>query len=215
MSTAAVYISLIFLLLQGLVSPCDVRAGEGALLFREYCAGCHGVAGKGGRAPALNKKGLLATADLDYFANTIRFGRPIRGCPSFDGKMAEGDILEIARYIESWRNGKLLKAPDHDVTPRNDERGREIFILCGGCHGVEGEGAMGPPLMDPGLLKSASDTVLRRTIMYGRPGTPMKGYLEGMGGLAVLTVDEIDRLIAYIRYRQKLKEEGGPEDPGP
>jgi len=62
---------------------------------------------------------------------------------------------------------------------------------------------MGPPLLDPGLLKSISDTVLRRTIMYGRPGTPMKGFLKGQGGLAFLSEEDIDDLIAYIRFRQE------------
>lgn len=62
---------------------------------------------------------------------------------------------------------------------------------------------MGPPLLDPGFLESISDTELRRTIMWGRPGTPMKGYLKGMGGLAELAPSEIDEIISYMRYRQK------------
>lgn len=198
-------ICALFILLPFFLPP-TIYGENGASLFQKHCSECHGNEGRGGKAPALKKEGLLVTADIDYFANSIRFGRPIRGCPSFRGKVREDDIIRIASYIKGWQKGEMLEAPDHDVQAGDNKRGREIFAICGGCHGVEGEGAMGPPLMDPGLLKSASDTVLRRTIMYGRPGTPMKGYLSGMGGLAVLTVEEIDQLIAYIRYREKMIE---------
>ena len=179
---------------------------RGVALYLEYCSQCHGSDGEGGRGAVLKKEGFLVTVDEDYLVKTMRFGRPTRGCPSFEGKLSREDMMAIALYIKSWQKGELLPAPTHSVEPRYTRRGEEIFILCGGCHGLEGEGAMGPPLLDPGLLKSATDTVLRRTIMHGRPGTPMKGYLEGKGGLAVLTPREIDLVIAYIRYREKNME---------
>ncbi|MBI5232749.1 MAG: cytochrome c [Deltaproteobacteria bacterium] len=176
---------------------------EGRGLYLENCSSCHGHDGQGANAPALRKEGLLATVDTDYFVNTMNYGRPIRGCPSFEKRMTPAEMEKVAFYIKGWQKGETLSAPTHVVVPKDTQRARDIFILCGGCHGLEHEGAMGPPLLDPGFLLSVSDTALRRTIMYGRPGTPMKGYLEGMGGLAELTPEEIDGLIAYIRYRER------------
>lgn len=172
-------------------------------LYQKFCSSCHGEEGLGSSAPALNKDGLLRTVDETYFINSIRNGRPMRGCPSFDKKISADEARLLARFIKGWQKEKTLKAPAHDVSPKKTERGEDLFQLCGGCHGLEGEGAMGPPLLDPGFLKSISDTELRRTIMWGRPGTPMKGYLKGKGGLATLTEKEIDEIISYIRYRQK------------
>lgn len=182
----------------------DAFAGtSGPALYLENCSKCHGQGGEGGKGPMLRKQGLLRTVGSGYFVRTMRHGRPILGCPSFEGKLNEAEMTSIASHIESWQEGADLEAPSHDVAPLFSETGERLFSLCGGCHGLEGEGAMGPPLLDPGLLKSISDTELRRTIMWGRPGTPMKGYLKDMGGLAVLNADEVDDIISYIRFRQK------------
>jgi cytochrome c oxidase cbb3-type subunit 3 len=177
--------------------------GSGARLFEVHCAGCHGKGGEGRSAPALRKEGLLITVEQGYFSKSIKAGRKIRGCPPFKGVIPAEGIEKIASHIKSWQEGKTLEAPSHDVGPSYTEQGERLFALCGGCHGHEGEGAMGPPLLDPGFLESISDAELRRTIMHGRPGTPMKGYLKGKGGLAELTPEEIDGIISYMRHRQK------------
>lgn len=182
--------------------PASVFAEPGAVLFRQYCSECHGEGGRGGKGPALNKEGLLRTVGIAYLINSITLGRTILGCPSYGGSIPAEEIKEIAVYIKGWQKGEMLPAPEHDVEPKKTARGEDLFTLCGGCHGLEGEGAMGPPLLDPGFLASVSDTDLRRTVMWGRPGTPMKGYLKGQGGLATLTEEEIDEIISYIRYRE-------------
>ncbi len=192
----------VILALSLMLVPACVFAEPGADLYRQYCSECHGEYGRGGKAPALNKEGLLRTVGLPYLINSITFGRTILGCPSYGGTIPPKEIKEIAVYIKGWQKGGMLEAPERDVAPGKTARGEDLFTLCGGCHGLEGEGAMGPPLLDPGFLASVSDTDLRRTIMWGRPGTPMKGYLKGQGGLATLTEKEIDEIISYIRYRE-------------
>ena len=183
--------------------PQAVFSDTGKALFSRHCSSCHGEKGQGGKGPALRKEGLLVTVDLQYFENTMRYGRPLSGCPSLENKLDGDERTEIARYIKGWQKGKMIDAPTHSVVPSDNKKGRDLFPICGGCHGLKGEGAMGPPLLDLGLLKSISDTVLRRTIMYGRPGTPMKGFLKGQKGLAFLSEKDIDDLIAYIRFRQE------------
>lgn len=192
-----------FILAALLFFPLNSRAGQPPLLYEKYCSRCHGPEGDGGAAPALRKEGLLRTTGLDYFIKTIRFGRPLRGCPSFDGEIPDNEIREIALYIKGWQKEATLEAPAHDVTPEATPRGEDLFNLCAGCHGLEGEGAMGPPLLDEGLLESISDLELRRTIIWGRPGTPMKGFQKGQVPFASLTDREVDQIISYIRYMQK------------
>lgn len=185
-----------------LVAPGRACGASPDALYDHHCAECHGADGRGGKAPALNKQGLLRTVGEDYLIRSISFGRPVRGCPAYAGTISTEDIKKIARHIKGWQKGAMLDAPERDVRPAKTARGEDLFTLCGGCHGLEGEGAMGPPLLDPGFLASVSDTELRRTIMWGREGTPMKGYLKGGGGLATLDEGEIDELIAYIRFRE-------------
>lgn len=198
-SFAILFLSILFFI------PQAFAKGDGPSLYTANCSSCHGKGGEGGKGPMLRKEGLLRTVGTGYFIRSIRYGRPILGCPSFEGRLNDADMSAIASHIKSWQEGKDLEAPSGDVLPLYTKRGERLFTLCGGCHGLEGEGAMGPPLLDPGLLLSISDTELRRTIMWGRPGTPMKGYLKDMGGLAVLTPGEIDEIISYMRFRQKMK----------
>lgn len=190
--------------------PAVSFAEDGARLFEVHCAGCHGPGKEGASTPALKNPGLLITVEQGYFIKSTRAGREMRGCPSFKDKISSEGIEAAASHIKSWQTGKLPDAPAHDVKAMYTEKGERLFALCGGCHGLEGEGAMGPPLLDPDFLASTSDTELRRTIMHGRPGTPMKGFLKGMGGaFAVLSPEDIDGIISYMRYRQAA---GGIQD---
>jgi len=177
---------------------------DGQKLYKTHCGNCHGQNGEGGTAYALNKEGLLITADLNYFKNSIIFGRPLSGCPPQEDSLNEEEIHDISSFIKSWQKGKLIDTPAHKVLAEDNAKGKELFPICGACHGLKTEGAMGPPLFDPGFLKSASDQVIRRTIMYGRPGTPMKGFIQGQGYLP-LSLSDIDSIISYMRYRQTLE----------
>lgn len=194
---------LILLLLASFTIAPQSSAGDNRALYIANCAACHGKGGEGGKGPALRKEGLLRTVSHEYFTRTMTFGRPLLGCPSFKDSLSSSEMSGIAAHIKSWQEGEDIAAPAHEVAPSFTERGEQHFMLCGGCHGTEGEGAMSPPLLDPGLLSSITDAELRAVIMFGRPGTPMKGYLKGMGGLAVLSPEEIDEIISYIRHRQK------------
>ena len=96
-----------------------------------------------------------------------------------------------------------LEAGDHraDQAPGTAEQvagGKAMFAMCGGCHGMEGEGLVGvaPRLNSTNYLAAASNDFFRRTLMEGRPGTNMVAFG------ASLPPEQVDNIIAYIRSWQ-------------
>lgn len=72
--------------------------------------------------------------------------------------------------------------------------------LCAPCHGPEGKGYaadFAPSLVNPTFLESATDDFLRRSIIFGRPGTSMGAYGKALGG--PLEDSEVDKLVAWMR----------------
>ncbi len=71
---------------------------------------------------------------------------------------------------------------------------------CALCHGADREGHANdhaPSLRSKSLIESGFPMVMFEAIAYGRPGTPMGGYYEEIGG--PLSRGEISRLTAWLR----------------
>jgi mono/diheme cytochrome c family protein len=68
---------------------------------------------------------------------------------------------------------------------------------CGSCHGVNGEGAIGPALNSKQFLQSATDAQTATLIAVGIPGTQMSAYSLDHGG--PFTSEQIKSVVAYIR----------------
>jgi cytochrome c oxidase cbb3-type subunit 3 len=195
----------------------NVTYSRGRALFEEKCAACHGEQGKGGFGLPLNLQSFLIIADIGYLVRSMRYGRPIRNMPSFEGELKRADMRAIAYYIKSWQYQPSVELPK---TPGNGDVvvGKALFDgLCTGCHGLDGKGGPvaggghvigavsgigGPALTDPGFLKSATDRYIKATLMMGRVGTPMGAYLKGRQGFVELRESEIDSIVAYIRTLQ-------------
>lgn len=190
----------------------------GRALYDENCAGCHGERGRGDAGLPLNLQSFLVIADTGYLTRSMKYGRPIRGMPAFADELKPGQIRAIATYIKSWQYQPSLELP---ASPRNGDvvNGGALFKgLCTGCHGIDGKGGPkaggghvigavsgigGPALADQGFLKSATDSYIKATLMYGRVGTPMGAYLKGRQGFVELREYEIDDIVVYIRSLEK------------
>lgn len=87
-------------------------------------------------------------------------------------------------------------------------QGGDIYNLnCSSCHGVEGEGGIGPALNSQQFLTSAQDEQIDALIAVGVPGSQMSAYSLDFGG--PLTSEQIEAITAFIR----AWEEDAPDFP--
>jgi len=80
-------------------------------------------------------------------------------------------------------------------------------VNCASCHGVSGDGAIGPALNSMQFLQAASDDQIGSLIGVGVPGSQMNPYSQDHGG--PLTSEQIKSLVVFIRSW----EEDAPDRP--
>lgn len=103
-------------------------------------------------------------------------------------------LLGIYWYSD---NSRLARASEKLLSSRI-LRGDEIYTnQCSSCHGMEGEGGVGPALRDRELLKSTFDQVFFSVIRSGVPNTQMPAWSVDFGG--PLTDEDIRNLVALMR----------------
>lgn len=87
-------------------------------------------------------------------------------------------------------------------------QGADIYNLnCSSCHGVMGEGGIGPALNAKEFLTSAEDGQIISLIAVGVPGSQMSAYSLDFGG--PLTSEQIEAITTFLRSW----EEDAPEFP--
>ena len=170
------------------------------VLFREQCAGCHGVAGQRGPAPPLNDPLFLAIVPAEELLRTIRDGRSGTPMPAFDrsrgGPLTAAQTKALAEGLKPrWGRPSLAKEllppyaviaeADAGSTAESAQRGAKVFArACAGCHGRRGQGNPkgAGAVNDRAFLALISDQALRRIIITGRPDLGMPDFTtSGMG----------------------------------
>jgi cytochrome c551 len=73
-------------------TPAGPDAADGATLYSQNCAGCHGADGSGGAAPAVADED-----DAEEIRRRIERGG--EGMPGFSDQMQPGEIEALARYV--------------------------------------------------------------------------------------------------------------------
>lgn len=185
---------------------------DGAKLYAQNCAACHGERGDGGIGTPLSLPSFQSTVDDLYLKRTIRLGRPGRVMPAFT-QLKDAEVRAIVQHLRSWHPGK---PPRFDAKPvRGDvQHGAALFKQhCVACHGQHGEGGRGtgvtlsrprdfpiipPALNNPGFLAAASDAMIKYTLMVGREGTPMVAF--GKHGLQDRDLNDI---VAFVRSLER------------
>jgi polyvinyl alcohol dehydrogenase (cytochrome) len=122
------------------------RAEAGEKLYARSCGFCHGPEGKGGSAPALTDRSLVA-ADL---TSVISNGKPGTTMPAFKSTSSKEDIADLVAYILSL-SPKGAKA-GASAAAASATSGEAIYAKrCAYCHE-----SGGPPFLTRAALKPAS-----------------------------------------------------------
>jgi cytochrome c oxidase cbb3-type subunit 3 len=202
------------IILFGLLLNClpALAAPDGAKLYLQNCAGCHGEKGDGGIGIPLSLPSFHASVDDEYLKQTVLRGRPGRVMPSFS-YLSDAEVDAIVRHMRSWYKGKV---PVYPFTPVKGiaKRGEQLFEKhCAGCHGPSGEGGHGtgvtfsrprdfpimpPALHNPGYLSAAKDAMIKATLVNGREGTPMVAF-----GKRGLKDKDLNDIVAHLRSFEK------------
>ena len=181
---------------------------DGARLYSQNCAACHGENGTGGIGVPLSLPSFQSTISDDYVRKTIQLGRPGRIMPAFT-QLKPDEIDAIVSHVRAWNKSKPVTYPATPVAG-NPIRGKQLFAqYCAGCHGANGEGGKGtgvtfsrprdlpimaPALHNPGFLAAATDAMIKNTLIKGRAGTPMVSFYQH--GLREKDINDITR---YVR----------------
>lgn len=113
-------------------------------------------------------------------------------------------IFPIYRIYEPSARADALAVQEQSLV----DQGADIYNLnCSSCHGVMGEGGIGPALNAKQFLESALDDQITALIAVGVPGSQMSAYSLDFGG--PLTSEQIEAITRFLR----AWEEDAPDFP--
>jgi mono/diheme cytochrome c family protein len=212
----ALLAGFIFLLVMSL--PAAAQEGidqekldQGARLYAENCAVCHGPDGKGRIGATLAKNWPSIRPDL-AIQETIQNGVPGSPMPAWSasngGPLSDEEIGALVYYILSWETGgPILATPGPTFTPRpaispvpdvegDPNKGAVLYDQnCAVCHGPNGEGRIGATL-DKSWPSIRPDLRVKNTIANGVDGSPMPAWSQANGG--PLGESDINDLVSFI-----------------
>lgn len=132
---------------------------RGGKVFATYCAGCHGVAAKGGPGAPDLVRSLLVLDDEKgiLIAPVIREGRPDKGMPKLN--LTEPQISDVVAWlhVQTYAAGHRTTYEFKDVVTGDAAKGKAYFNGAGGCsscHSVTGDLAGIAAKLDPISLQT-------------------------------------------------------------
>ena len=103
-------------------------------------------------------------------------------------------VFPLYRYYEPSARDEARTSQEASLA----EEGESLWEFnCASCHGLAGEGGVGPALNSTQFLQSATDEQGRTLIAVGVPGSQMSAYSLDYGG--PLTSEQIRSVMTYIR----------------
>ena len=227
----SVLIITAILLVLVLVIPTAAQEGDdaqlleqGAQIYAENCAVCHGDDGQGRVGATLAKDWPSIRPDL-RIRETIERGIPGTFMPAwgqaYGGPLDNQQLDAVTLYILSWETGGprfIFPTPTIDtrlsLTPPpgvegDPARGAQLYAVnCALCHGNTGEGRIGANLAKP-WPSVRPDLRVRSVIENGVEGSHMPPWSQAQGG--PLTEQDIDDIAAYILTWSGTEQESGSQ----
>ncbi len=208
-------ISILFLLVLLVAGALSSTAQDGAVLYQQNCAQCHGSQLTGGNATSLVDGIWQFGAENNYIYRNIKFGIPHLGMPSYEATLNDDEIGAIVAYIrDSEKNAGAVKPPiaknletlDYDLNVEVFAEGLEIpwsidFIDENTALITE----------RPGRLRVVKNGKLQPEAVQNTPEV----LHEGQGGLLDVAVDpEYDKNgWIYLAFSHVLDEQGSGRPP--
>jgi len=181
---------------------------DGAQLYAQNCAACHGSKGDGGVGVPLDLPDFQYGVDDHFLTQTIRHGRPGRVMPAFT-ELTDAEVDALVEHLRSWAPGKPI-IPTNGTIQGDPQRGQQLYAEnCASCHGSKGEGGQGtgvtfsrprdlpiiaPALNNSGFLAAATDQLIKAALVNGREGTPMPSFRK-----KGLSDQQINDIVSYVR----------------
>ncbi len=205
----------------------EEKYGQGARLYQENCAVCHGQNGEGrvGATLAQDWPSIRPSAAVE---TVIRQGVEGSVMPAWSqeagGPFNDEQIDALVYFILSWQEGgperqnptPLPRTPLPPIEPvpeveGDPNQGAVLFAEnCAVCHGENGEGRVGATLAQnwPGIRP---DLNIKTTISQGVEGSLMPAWSQANGG--PLAEEQIDNLVAFILSREGVEQVSGEQEP--
>jgi mono/diheme cytochrome c family protein len=209
-------------------TPDPTQLEQGARLFADNCAVCHGSQGQGRVGATLAKNWPSIRPDL-LVKDTI--ARGIAGSPmpawgqQYGGPLSSAEIDALVAYILSWETGGVPPIPPTSTAnPRpaltpipnvqgDPNQGAILFDQnCAVCHGPNGEGRVGVNLAKtwPSIRPDIS---IKNIIANGVSDSPMPAWSQANGG--PLSETNIDDLTAFVLTLPARYPQPAPPTPTP
>ncbi len=197
----------------------------GQEIFSQNCIPCHGEFGEGGPNPSragdiilpISTSEYLKTRDDSTIRSIIAQGQPNYGMSpfgsAFGGPLDDDDIDAVVAYIRSWEANPPVELPPEIVVGVDEDtlalNSKQIYEqLCAQCHGLNGEGGIGPSFADSQFQASRTDTQIFDAINLGHEATSMISWGD------VLSVDQIQDMVTLIRQFEASSVSGQPTPGG-
>lgn len=187
---------------------------QGAKLYADNCAVCHGPQGEGRVGARL--KDFPSISPQAFVKATVASGVPGSKMPAWSkangGPLTDAEIDAIAAFVATWTTGSVPVAPTEAPRPLvalptvagvsgDPARGAQVFQQnCQVCHGVKGEGRVGVNLAKP-FASAFPAAYARQAVSSGVQGSVMPAWAQLNGG--PLTDQQIDDVTAFVLSMQK------------
>jgi mono/diheme cytochrome c family protein len=188
---------------------------SGAEVYASACVSCHGSKGEGGTGSALSNPDFLRAAPDGFLLATVALGRDGTEMRAM-GKGGQGyvelsaeEINNVVAFIRNWEVFPPISGIPHRQVAGvkvDIAEGEDLYNhYCIGCHGENGKDGWAPMLNNPEFLAAATDGFLQATIARGRSNTAMWSFGRGAGGVAELSGEQINNIVAFIgTWRERV-----------
>ncbi|HVU72137.1 MAG TPA: c-type cytochrome [Mycobacteriales bacterium] len=179
------------------------QVSEGAKLFAEGCASCHGSAGQGGtqaQAPPLIGVGAAA-ADFQLTTGRMPLKAPAAQAPVKPVQYSPEQILALDAYVASLGAGPQI--PSVDGASGDIAVGGQLFRAnCANCHNFAGQGNVLSNGKYAPAVTPATDLQVAEAVRTGPESMPKFAPTQ-------LSQNDVNSIVRYIEFLRAPKDPGG------